>query len=236
MSAARARPGNGRDFDEESNATNAKDGRGLQGISGRVGNPQASTGAPTKWDDKKAAYVAAHGATHHAAHGRGDRQGLPVLRRCLVRPRRKISRGKPDSAEALPIFFQPKNASTKKRLLSPMASVGGPILIVKGCRQCLVLPRRKIFRIASNDEFVSKERGHNPMTTRQREPRPAGCAKWLHRPGVGRPPAQDAQQTACLSGLSRATTMQLQPPRDDWMATQDARRVLRPWEQPPKHG
>jgi hypothetical protein len=29
MSAARARPGNGRDSDEESNAANAKDGRGL---------------------------------------------------------------------------------------------------------------------------------------------------------------------------------------------------------------
>jgi hypothetical protein len=41
-----------------------------------------------------------------------------------------------------------------------MASVGGPITIVKGCRRCLVLPRRKIFRIASNNELVSKERGH----------------------------------------------------------------------------
>jgi hypothetical protein len=117
-----------------------------------------------------------------------------------------------------------------------MASVGGPIPIVKGCPRCLVLPRRKIFRIASNDEFVSKERGHNLMTTRQQEPRPAGCAKWLHWPGVGWPPAQDAQLTACLSGSSRATTTQLQPPRDDWMATQDARRASRPWEQPPKHG
>ena len=74
------------------------------------------------------------------------------------------------------------------------------------------------------------------MTTRQREPRPSGCAKWLHRPGVGRPPARDAQLTACLSGPSRATTTQLQPPRDDWMAMQDARRASRPWEQPPKHG
>ncbi len=170
MSAARARPGDGRDSDKESNAANAKDRCGLQGISGRVGNPQATTGAPTKWDDKKAAYVAVHGATHHAAHeathhaahGRGDCQGLPVLRRCLVLPRRKISRGKPDSAEALPIFCWPKNASKKKGLLSPMASMGGPIPIVKGCRSCLVLPRRKIFRIASNDEFVSKERGHEP--------------------------------------------------------------------------
>jgi hypothetical protein len=170
MSAARARPGDGRDSDEESNAANAKDGCGLQGISGRVGNPQATIGAPTEWDDDKATYVAAHGATHHAAHeathhlahGRGDRQGLPALRHCLVLPRRKISRGKPDSAEALPIFCRPKNASTKKRLLLPMASVGGPILIVKGCRRCLVLPRRKIFRIASDDKFVSKERGHEP--------------------------------------------------------------------------
>jgi hypothetical protein len=68
MLAARARPGDGRDSDEESNATNAKDGCGLQGISGRVSNPQATTGAPTEWDDEKAAYVAAHGATHHAAH------------------------------------------------------------------------------------------------------------------------------------------------------------------------
>ncbi len=74
------------------------------------------------------------------------------------------------------------------------------------------------------------------MTTRQREPRPSGCAKWLHWPGVGRPPVQDAQLTACLSGPSWATTMQLQPPRDDWMATQDAMRASRPWEQPPKHG
>ncbi len=170
MSAAQARPGDGRDSDEESNATNAKDGRGLRRISGRVGNPQATTGAPTEWDNEKAAYVAAHGTTHHAAHGtthhaahgRGDRQGLPALRRCLVLPWRKISRGKPESAEALPNFCRPKNASTKKRLLSPMASVGGPIPIVKGYRRCLVLPRRKIFRIASDDEFVSKERGHEP--------------------------------------------------------------------------
>ncbi len=26
----------------------------------------------------------------------------------------------------------------------------------------MILPQRKIFRIASNDEFVSKERGHKP--------------------------------------------------------------------------
>jgi hypothetical protein len=74
------------------------------------------------------------------------------------------------------------------------------------------------------------------MTTRQWEPRPSGCAKWPHRPGVGRPPARDAQLTACLSGPSWATTTRLQPPRDDWMATQDAMRASRPWEQPPKHG
>jgi hypothetical protein len=54
MSATRARPDDGRDSNKESNATNAKDGRGLQGISGRVGDPQATTGAPTEWDDKKA--------------------------------------------------------------------------------------------------------------------------------------------------------------------------------------
>jgi hypothetical protein len=53
---------------------NAKNRRGLQGISGRVGNPQATTRAPTEWDDKKAAYVADHGATHHAAHE------LPTMR------------------------------------------------------------------------------------------------------------------------------------------------------------
>jgi hypothetical protein len=102
MLAARVRPGNGRDSNEESNAANAKDGCGLRGISGRVGNPQATTGAPTEWDDEKATYVANHGATHHAAHeaahhaahGRGDRQGLPALRRCLVLPRRKFSRGR----------------------------------------------------------------------------------------------------------------------------------------------
>ncbi len=40
MLAAQARPGNGRDSDEESNAVNAKDRCGLQGISGRVGNPK----------------------------------------------------------------------------------------------------------------------------------------------------------------------------------------------------
>jgi hypothetical protein len=77
MWAARARPGNGRDSNEESNATNAKDRHGLQGTSGRVSNPQATAGAQAEWDDKKAAYVAAHGTTHHAAHR--DRQGLPVL-------------------------------------------------------------------------------------------------------------------------------------------------------------
>ena len=33
-------------------------------------------------------------------------------------------RGKPDRAEALPIFCSPKNASTKKRLLVPMAFGG----------------------------------------------------------------------------------------------------------------
>ncbi len=169
MSAARARPGDGRDSNKESNATNAKDGRGLQGISGRVGDPQATTGAPTEWDDEKAAYVAAHGATyhaahgttHHAAHGRGDRQGLPALRRCVVLPLRKNSRGKPHSTKRCQ-FLPAQERQHKKRLLSPMASVGGPIPIVKGCRHCLVLPQRKIFRIASNNEFVSKERGHEP--------------------------------------------------------------------------
>jgi hypothetical protein len=100
-------------------------------------------------DDKKAAYVAAHGATHHAAHRathhaahkRGDRQGLPALPALFGSTAEKIFQGK-----TLPIFCRLKNASTKKRLLSPMASVGGPIPIVKGCRRCLVLPRRKIFR------------------------------------------------------------------------------------------
>jgi hypothetical protein len=77
MSTARARPGNGRNSDEESNAANAKDRRGLRGTSGRVGDPQATVGAQAEWDDKKAAYVAAHGTTHHAAHR--DRQGLPAL-------------------------------------------------------------------------------------------------------------------------------------------------------------
>ncbi len=77
MWAARARPSNGRDSNKESNAANAKDGRGLQGTSGRVGNPQATAGAQAEWDNKKAAYVAAHGTTHHAAHR--DRQGLPAL-------------------------------------------------------------------------------------------------------------------------------------------------------------
>jgi hypothetical protein len=71
MLAAQERPGNGRDSDKESNAVNAKDGCGLQGISGRVGNPQATTGAPTEWDDEKAAYVAANGATHQAPRHSG---------------------------------------------------------------------------------------------------------------------------------------------------------------------
>jgi hypothetical protein len=126
MSAARARPSDGRDSDEESNATNAKDRHGLRGISGRVGNPQAKTGAPTEWDNEKAAYVAAHGATHHAAHGtthhaahgRGDRQGLPALRHCLVLPQRKISRGKPNSAEALPIFAGPRTPAQKEAAIA----------------------------------------------------------------------------------------------------------------------
>jgi hypothetical protein len=74
------------------------------------------------------------------------------------------------------------------------------------------------------------------MTTRQQEPRPSGCAQWPHRPGVGRPPVGDAQLMACLSGPSRATTTWLQPPQDDWMATQDAMRASRPRERPPKHG
>jgi hypothetical protein len=131
MWAARARPGNGRDSTKESNAANAKDGRGLQGTSGRVGNPQATAGAQAKWDDEKAAYVAAHRATHHAAHR--DRQGVPALFGSTTEKKR--SRGRPDSAEALPVFCQSKNASTKKkRLLSPMASVGGGV-IIKG-RQC----------------------------------------------------------------------------------------------------
>jgi hypothetical protein len=154
MSAARARPGDGRDSYEESNAANAKEGRGLQGISGRVGNPQATTRAPTEWDDKKATYVAthgdthhaAHGATHHAAHGRGDRQGLPALPALFGSTAEKNFQRKTRQRGSAAIFCRPKNASTKKRLLSPMASVGGPIPIVKGCRRCLVLSRRKIFR------------------------------------------------------------------------------------------
>jgi hypothetical protein len=77
MSAARARPGDGRDSNEESNAANTKDGRGLRGTNGRVGNPQATAEAQAEWDDEKAAYVAALGTTHHAAHR--DRQGLPAL-------------------------------------------------------------------------------------------------------------------------------------------------------------
>ncbi len=76
----------------------------------------------------------------------------------------------------------------------------------------------------------------SPMTKRRREPWPSGCAKWPHWPGVGRPPARDAQLTACLSGPSQATTMRLQPLQDDRMATQDATRALRLQEQPPKHG
>ncbi len=76
-SAARTRPGDGRDSKKESNAAKVRDGPGLQGTNGRVGNPQATAGAQAEWDDKKAAYVAAHGATNQAAHQ--DRQGLPAL-------------------------------------------------------------------------------------------------------------------------------------------------------------
>jgi hypothetical protein len=170
ISAARARPGNSRDFKEESNAANAKDGRGLRGISGRVGNPQATTGAPTKWDNEKAAYVAAHGATHHAAHGathhaahgRGECQGLPALPALFGSTAEKNFQGKTGQRGSAANFFPAQERQHNKRLLSPMASVGGPIPIVKGCRRCLVLPRRKFFRIAGNDKFVSKERGHEP--------------------------------------------------------------------------
>jgi hypothetical protein len=168
MSAARARPGEGRDSNKESNAANAKDGRGLRGISGRVGNPQATTGAPTKWDNEKAAHVAArgathhaaHGATHHAAHGKSDRQGLPALPALFGSTAEKNFQGKTGQHGSAANFLPAQERQHKKRLLLPMASVGGPIPIVKGCRHCLVLPRRKIFRIASNEEFISKERGH----------------------------------------------------------------------------
>jgi hypothetical protein len=76
-SDARARPGEGRDSNKESNATKVKDGPGLRETNGRVRDPQATAGAQAEWDDEKAAYVAAHGATLHAAHR--DCQGLPEL-------------------------------------------------------------------------------------------------------------------------------------------------------------
>jgi hypothetical protein len=122
MSAARARPGDGRDSDEESNAANAKDGRGLQGISGRVSDPQATTRAPTKWDNKKAAYVAAHGATHHAAHGathhaahgRGDRQGLPALPALFGSTAEKIFQGKTGQRGSAANFLPAQECQHKK--------------------------------------------------------------------------------------------------------------------------
>jgi hypothetical protein len=128
MWAARERPGNGRDSNEESNAANAKDGRGLRGTSGRVGDPQATAGAQAEWDVEKAAYVAAHGTTHHAAHR--DRQGLPALFGSTAEKKFQGKTGQRGSAAK----FSPADASTKKRLLSPMASVGGGV-IIKGC-QC----------------------------------------------------------------------------------------------------
>jgi hypothetical protein len=81
-------------------------------------------------EDVDIAMAIEHGLARVTALG-NDRKGC---RCCLVLPRRKFSRGKPDSAEALPNFCWPKEASTKKRLLSPMASVGGGV-IIKG-RQC----------------------------------------------------------------------------------------------------
>jgi hypothetical protein len=44
MLAAQARPGNGRDSDEESNAANAKDGRGLQGPVAESATPKQQPG------------------------------------------------------------------------------------------------------------------------------------------------------------------------------------------------
>jgi hypothetical protein len=74
-----------------------------------------------------------------------------------------------------------------------------------------------------------------PMTTRQRELRPLGCAEWPHRLRADRPPAQDAWPIACLSWPSQATTTQLQPPRDNRMATRDTTKALRPRVQPLEH-
>jgi hypothetical protein len=130
MWAARARPGDGRDSTKESNAANAKDGCGLRGTSGRVGDPQATAGAQAEWDDEKAAYVAAHGATHHAAHR--DRQGLPALFGSTAE--KKVLGEDRTARKGCQFFAGPRTPAPKKRLLSPMASVGGGV-IIKG-RQC----------------------------------------------------------------------------------------------------
>jgi hypothetical protein len=124
MSAARARPGDGRDSNKESNAAKVRDGPGLQGTNGRVGDPQATAGAQAKWDDKKAAYVAAHGTTHHAAHR--DRQGLPALFGSTVE---KNFQGKTGQRGSAANFLPAQECQHKKRLLSPMASVGGSVII-----------------------------------------------------------------------------------------------------------
>jgi hypothetical protein len=89
--------------------------------------------------------------------------------------------------------------------------------------------------ITSVDAFASKERGHNPDDNKAAEPRPLGCAEWSHWPGTDRPLAQDVRLMACSSWPSQATTMQLQPPRDNWMATRDATKALRPREQLLEH-
>jgi hypothetical protein len=130
MWAARARPGNGRDSTKESNAANAKDGCGLQGTSGRVCNPQATAGAQAEWDNEKAAYVAAHGATHHVAHH--DRQGLPALFGSTAE--KKVPGEDRTARKRCQFFAGPRTPAQKKRLLLPMASVGGGV-IIKGC-QC----------------------------------------------------------------------------------------------------
>jgi hypothetical protein len=90
--------------------------------------------------------------------------------------------------------------------------------------------------LQATTSLQARREATSPMMTRRWEPRPSGCAKWPHWLGVGRLLAQDAQLMACLSGPSQATTMRLQPPQDNQMATQDATRALRPRERPPKHG
>jgi hypothetical protein len=85
----------------------------LQGKTGQRGSA-ANFSPAQECQHKKEAAIA------HGVHGgRRDHQGSPVWTALFGK-----FQGKPDRAEALPIFCWPKNASKEKRLLVPMASGG----------------------------------------------------------------------------------------------------------------